>query len=168
MQETVQQYTQRILGYVGKEQPLKVLAATPAKLERLLRKVSPARAKKRPAPGKWSIVEIAAHLADVEIVIGWRVRSVLGAPGMPVQAYDQDRWAVAGKYEKRSPRESMALFRAVRASNIALYRSLSPEQWQLYGIHSERGQETVERIVHMVAGHDLNHLQQMERIVAGK
>lgn len=165
MQETVEQYTQRILGYVGKEQPLKVLAATPAKLRRLVGKVSAAGAKKKPGRDKWSVAEIAAHLADVEIVIGWRVRSVLGAPGTPIQAYDQDRWAAAGKYEKRNLRESVALFQAVRRANLALYQSLSPEQWQAYGIHSERGQESVERIVRMVAGHDLNHLQQMRRIV---
>lgn len=168
MQETAQQYTQRILGYVSGQEPLKVLAATPAKLERLIGKVSAAQAKKKPAPGKWSIGEVAAHLADVEIVIGWRVRSVLGAPGTPIQAYDQDAWAVAGKYEKRSPRESVAVLRALRAANLALYKSLSPEQWQLHGMHSERGQESVERIVRMVAGHDLNHLQQIERIVTAK
>jgi len=167
MPETVQQYTQRVLGYVEGQEPLKVLTASPKKLERLIGRVSAAKVRKKPAPGKWSIAEVAAHLADVEIVIGWRVRSVLGAPGTPIQAYDQDAWAAAGRYEKRNPRESLALFQAVRAANLALYKSLSPEQWKQYGMHSERGQESVERIVRMVAGHDLNHLQQIERIVAG-
>lgn len=168
MPETVQQYTQRILGYVSEQDPLKVLAATPPRLARLIGKVPASKAKKKPAPGKWSIGEVAAHLADVEIVIGWRVRSILGAPGTPIQAYDQDSWAAAGKYEKRNPRESVALFKAVRKANLTLYKSLSAAQWQMYGIHSERGQESVERIVRMVAGHDLNHLQQIERIISGK
>ena len=168
MTETVQQYTQRILGYVSGQEPLKVLSSTPTKLERLVGRVSAAQARKKPAPGKWSIGEVAAHLADVEIVIGWRVRSVLGAPGTPIQAYDQDAWAAAGNYEKRSPKESISLFRALRAANLALYKSLSAEQWQMYGMHSERGQESVERIVRMVAGHDLNHVQQIERIISGK
>jgi hypothetical protein len=168
MPENVQQYTQRILGYVAGQEPLKILAATPRKLERLVASVSAAKARKKPAPDKWSIGEVAAHLADVEIVIGWRVRSVLGAPGTPIQAYDQDAWAAAGKYNKRNPHESVGLFQAVRAANLALYKSLSPEQWQQYGMHSERGQESVERIVRMLAGHDLNHLQQIERIVTGK
>jgi len=166
MPETAQQYTQRILGYVEGQEPLKVLAASPKKLERLVGRVSAAKARKKPAPDKWSIAEVAAHLADVEIVIGWRVRSVLGAPGTPIQAYDQDAWAAAGQYSKRNPRESVAFFKAVRAANLALYKSLTPEQWKQYGMHSERGQESVERIVQMVAGHDLNHLQQIERIVA--
>jgi len=166
MPETVQQYTQRILGYVEGQEPLKILAASPKKLERLIGRVSGAKLRKKPAPGKWSIAEVAAHLADVEIVIGWRVRSVLGAPGTTIQAYDQGAWAAAGRYEKRNPRQSLALFQAVRAANLALYKSLTPEQWQQYGMHSERGQESVERIVRMIAGHDRNHLQQIERIVA--
>ena len=168
MKETVQQYVQRIGGYIAGQEPLKVQAATPRKLERLVARASAAKLRKRPAPDKWSVTEILAHLADVEIVIGWRVRAILGAPGTPVQAYDQDAWAEAGYYAKRNPRESVALIRAVRAANLALYKSLSPEQWKHYGLHTERGQETVEQIVRMVAGHDLNHLQQIERILAAK
>jgi hypothetical protein len=46
-----------------------------------------------------------------------------------------------------------------------MLKSLAPEQWKHYGMHSERGQETIEHIVRMFAGHDLNHLQQVERIL---
>lgn len=168
MQETPQQYTQRILGNLAGEDPLKVQSATPKKLQRLLAKASAARLRKRPAPDKWSVGEILAHLADAEIVIAWRVRSVLGAPGTPIQAFDQESWVVAGHYEKRNPSESLAQFCAVRAANLGLYKSLSPEQWKQYGIHAERGQESVEHIVRMLAGHDLNHLKQIEAIVNAK
>jgi DinB superfamily len=168
MQETAQQYTQRIVGHVAGQEPLKVQAATPKKLERLLARASAAKLRKRPVPDKWSVAEILAHLADVEIVVGWRVRSILGAPGTPIQAFDQDAWVVSGHYEKRNPRESVAQFRAARAANLALYKSLSAEQWKHYGMHSERGQESVEHIVRMLAGHDLNHLQQIETILSGR
>ena len=110
MQETPQQYTQRILGNLDGQKPLTVLAATPNKLSRIVSRVSAAKLSKRPAPGKWSVAEIAAHLADAEIVLAWRVRSVLGAPGTPIQAYDQDAWAKTGQYEKRNARDSVALF----------------------------------------------------------
>jgi hypothetical protein len=166
MKETVQQYVQRIGGYIAGQEPLKVLAATPKKLERLVERGSAAKLRRRPAPDKWSVAEILAHLADVEIVIGWRIRAILGAPGTPIQAFDQDAWVVSGHYDKRNPRDSVAQIRAARAANLALYKSLSPEQWKHYGMHSERGQETVEQIVRMIAGHDLNHLQQIERILA--
>jgi tryptophan 2,3-dioxygenase len=168
MNETPQQYTARMLGNAAGQEPLKVQAATPKKVERLVARASAAKLRKRPAPGKWSVAEIVAHLADVEIVVGWRVRSILGAPGTPIEAFDQDAWVEAGHYANRNPRASVAQLRAVREANLALYRSLTPEQWKLYGMHSERGQETVEHIVRMIAGHDLNHMQQIERIVGGK
>ena len=101
MQETPQQYIQRILGQLGGKDPLKIQAATPAKLSRLVRRASPAKLRKRPAPGKWSVAEILTHLADCEIVAGWRMRHILGSPGTPIQAFDQDAWAAAGHYEKR-------------------------------------------------------------------
>lgn len=168
MEETPQQYTQRILGNVAGQEPLKVQAATPKKLERIMARASAAKLKKRPTPDKWSVAEILAHLADAEIVIAWRVRSILGAPGTPIQAFDQESWVVAGHYDKRNASESVAQFCAVRAANLALYKSLSAEQWKHYGIHSERGQESIEHIVRMMAGHDLNHLKQIEGILAGK
>jgi DinB superfamily len=165
MAETPQQYTQRIVGNVGDQEPLKVQAATPKKLERLMDGASTSKLRKRPAPGKWSVAEILAHLADVEIVVGWRVRLILGAPGTPIQAFDQDSWVAALHYDKRNPRESLAQLRALREANLALYKSLSPEQWKHYGMHSERGQESVEHILRMMAGHDLNHLRQIEQIL---
>jgi len=168
MPETPQQYTQRILSYVGDQDPLKVQAATPKKLERMVGDVSAAKMRKRPAPGKWSVAEVFAHLADVEVVVGWRVRLILGAPGAPIQAFDQDSWVEALHYDKRSPRESLAQLRALRDANLALYKSLSAEQWKHYGMHSERGQESVEHIVRMIAGHDLNHMRQIEQILGAK
>jgi hypothetical protein len=168
MQETIPQYVHRIMGKVGDQYPMKVQAATAPKLARLLKKSSPTKLRKRPAPGKWSPAEIVAHLADVEIVISWRVRSILAAPGTPVQAYDQDAWVVSGHYEKRDPRKCLEQFRILRDTNLALYKTLTPEQWKLSGLHSERGQETVEHIVRMLAGHDLNHLEQIDQILSPK
>jgi uncharacterized damage-inducible protein DinB len=165
MAETVQQYTQRIMANAEGQDPLKVQSATPKKLARLIQDIPPAKLRKRPAPEKWSVAEILAHLADVEIVIGWRMHSILGAPGTAVQAYDQNAWVIAGHYEKRDPRKSIELQRAVREANLALLKTLSPEQWKQFGQHAERGRESIETIVRMVAGHDLNHIQQIERIL---
>ncbi|MGO9539540.1 MAG: DinB family protein [Terriglobales bacterium] len=165
MPETVQQYTQRIMAHAQGQDPIKVQSATPKKLARLVKGVPTAKLRKRPAPEKWSAAEILAHLADVEIVIGWRMRSILGAPGTPVQAYDQNAWVIAGHYEKRDPRKSIELQRVLREANLALLKSLSAEQLKQFGQHAERGQESVEHIVRMVAGHDINHIQQIERIL---
>ncbi len=168
MQETPQEYIKRILGNVEGFDPLKVQAGTAKKLERLIKGVPASRLRKRPAPEKWSAGEILAHLADSEIVVGWRLRQILGAPGTPIQAYDQDSWAAAGHYGKRDPRKSAELFRVVREANLALLKSLAPDQWKHHGMHAERGEETIERIVQMMAGHDINHTKQVERILGTK
>lgn len=168
MSETVQQYTQRILAHTAEQDPLKVQAATPKKLDRLVKGVSPAKLRKKPAPDKWSVAEILAHLADVEIVIGWRMRSILGAPGIEVQAYDQNAWNASLHYDKRDPRKDLIQQRVNREANLALLKTLTPGQWKQFGMHSERGQESLEHIVKMVAGHDLNHIQQIERTLEPK
>ncbi len=168
MMETVQEYVQRIQGKLAGQDPLKVQATTAQKLSRLTKGASTAKLRKRPAPEKWSPAEILAHLADAEIVTSWRVRAILGAPGTPIQAFDQDAWVVAGKYAKRDPRKSLEQFRVLRDANLALYKSLSPEQWKHYGLHAERGEESIERIVRMMAGHDINHLEQVAALLAPK
>lgn len=168
MNETVQQYTKRILAHTQGLDSLKVQAATPKKLDRLVKGVTTAKLRKRPAPEKWSVAEILAHLADTEIVVGWRMRSILGAPGTAVQAYDQNAWNASLHYDKRDPRRDLVQHRVLREANLALLKTLTPAQWKQFGMHSERGQESIEQIVKMVAGHDLNHLQQIERILAPK
>lgn len=166
MNETTQQYVERILGYVQGQKPLEVQAATASTLETLVHGISSPKLGKRPAPEQWSVTEILAHIADAEVVCGWRLRAILGAPGTRIEAFDQNTWAVAGHYATRDPHDCIEQFRAMRKANLDLLRSLTPEQWKHYGVHSERGEETVERIVRMIAGHDLNHLQQIERILA--
>jgi hypothetical protein len=166
MSETPQQYTQRMLANAQGQDPIKLQSATPKKLDRLIRGVSTAKLRKRPAPDKWSVAVILAHLADVEIVVGWRMRSILGSPGTPIQAFDQDAWVTAGHYEKRDPRKAVAQHRVAREANLDLLKSLTPDQWKHFGMHSERGQESIEHIARMIAGHDVNHLQQIERILA--
>jgi uncharacterized damage-inducible protein DinB len=168
MSETAQQYTQRLMANAQGQDPIKLQSATNKKLTRLVKGASTAKLRKRPAPDKWSVAEILAHLADAEIVIGWRMRSILGAPGTPVQAYDQNSWVIAGHYEKRDPHKAIELHRAVREANLALLKSLTPDQWKHYGQHAERGQESIEHIVRLIAGHDVNHLQQIERILGSK
>jgi hypothetical protein len=168
MPETPQEYRKRMLGQLEGQNAVKLQAATPKKLEGLVKGVSAGKFRKRPAPAKWSIAEIVAHLADTELVVGYRIRMILGAPGTPIQAFDQDAWAAALGYGERDVRASLTQFRALREANLRLLKSLKAEQWKHQGLHGERGEESVETIVQMMAGHDLNHLGQIERILAPK
>jgi uncharacterized damage-inducible protein DinB len=164
MKETAQQYINRILGYVEGKDPLKVQKSTAKKMEKLIKPLSKKQIRRRPAPGKWSIAEILAHLADAEVVGSWRMRLILGADGTPIQAFDQDVWAKTFRYEGQDPKHSLKVFRVLRENNLSLLRSVPRKLWENHGLHSERGKETIAHIVRMFAGHDLNHLQQVEKI----
>ena len=166
MQETAQQYIQRILGHVEGQDPLKVQAATAGKLKKLIQGLSPKQLKWKSEPGKWSIAEIVAHLADAEIVASWRMRSIIGDSGTTIQPFDQDAWVAVFHYEKRDAKKSVELFRVLRENNVGMLKALPPEAWDFYGMHLERGKETIAHIVQMFAGHDTNHVLQIERIVA--
>jgi hypothetical protein len=165
MPETAEQYIHRILGYVEGQDAIKVQRATAAKLKKSIQGLTPKQLKWRPEPAKWSIAEIVAHLADTEIVAGWRMRSIIGENGITIQPFDQDAWASAFDYRERDPKRSLELFRILRENNLAMLREISPETWDYHGMHLERGKETIAHLTRMFAGHDTNHLLQVERIV---
>src|ERR1700740_2122603 len=98
MQETPQQYIQRMLGNVEGKDPLQGQRDTPRKLQKAIKPLSKKQLMRRPEPGKWSIAEILAHLADAEVVLSWRMRLILGNSGQPIQAYDQEVWADTFNY----------------------------------------------------------------------
>ena len=164
MNETAQQYIQRILGHVKGKDPLKIQKSTAKKIEKLIKPLSKKQIRRRPAPGQWSIAEILAHLADAEVVGSWRMRLILGADGSPIQAFDQDVWAERFGYAEQDPKHSLKVFRVLRENNLALLKSVPRKLWENHGMHSERGKETIAHVVRMFAGHDLNHLQQVEKI----
>jgi len=164
MQETPQQYIQRILSHIDGKDPLRVQRETPKKLEKLIKPLSKQQLARRPEPGKWSIAEILAHLADTELVGGWRMRLILGNNGVSLQPFDQDVWAETLGYSRRDPKVSLETFRVLRESNLAMLKSLPKNLWENYGMHQERGKETIAHIVRMFAGHDLNHVAQVENI----
>lgn len=166
MTETPVQYKARILRYLGARDPLSLLAAAPATLADLLARVPPGLLDRHPAPGKWSIREITSHLADDELVGAYRIRLILSAPGTDIQAFDQARWAVTGRYAMNDPVAALTLFRVLREANLALWRRLSAEEWDRSGVHAERGAESVRDIAAYYAGHDLNHFAQIEAILA--
>jgi uncharacterized damage-inducible protein DinB len=164
MKETPQEYTKRIRGYVDGKDPLKIQKSTAKKLQKLIKPLSKKQMRRRSGPGQWSIAEILAHLSDAEVVGSWRLRLILGSSGLPIQAYDQEVWAKTFNYADRDPKESLRVFRALRKNNIELLKNVPAKLWENHGMHAERGKETIARIVEMFAGHDLNHLQQVEKI----
>ena len=165
MNETPAEYQKRILDYVKGQDALKIQAATVKKIEKLIKDTSRAKLMRRPAPERWSVAEILAHLADAEMVGAFRVRMILGSPGVEIQGYDQNAWAATGRYEKRDPQKSLESFRVLRNMNLEFLKSLEPKQLKQFGVHSERGKESIETYTKLYAGHDINHLKQIEDII---
>lgn len=165
MQETPAQYTRRILSYQKGKRPLAVLSATPRRIGKLLKGAPGRKLRWNPGPGRWSAGEILAHMADAELTFGFRMRLILGSNGTRVQAFDQDVWATNFRYDKQDPRASFESYRAQREHNVRLLRLLPKGMWSYYGMHEERGKETITRLAEMMAGHDLNHLKQIEGIL---
>jgi hypothetical protein len=166
MTETVEQYTARLLGLVRDRDAHAVMADTPARLTALVESASPDELCFTPAPARWSITQIAAHLADSEIVGAWRFRTVLERDGAPMQAYDQNVWADAFDYEHAPAAESAALFGALRRATLRVLRHVDRARLQHAGMHAERGRESIDHLVRLYGGHDLNHLAQIERLLA--
>jgi len=167
MQETAEQYTSRLRSYLEADDPIDILSATPGLLRDRLRGISDEQLRTRPEPTRWSILEQVVHLSDVEIAVGYRVRSIIGSQdGAPIQAFDQDAWQSALDYNSRSLSDTLDAFEAARKNSVLLYRSLSAAAWNKFGMHSERGKESVRDVVSLAAGHDRNHIRQIDRILS--
>jgi tRNA-binding EMAP/Myf-like protein len=165
MQETATEYIARMLSNVGDRDPWEVLASTAARLRQLVAGQPAQALAYKPDPSRWSTIQILAHLADAEIVAAWRVRSILATDNHPLQAFDQDGWADAFKYAETDPAESLQVFDVNRRSLLALLRRVDPSRREHAGLHEERGRETVTHLVRLYAGHDLNHLRQIDDLL---
>lgn len=162
--ETVSEYKGRILRYQAGADPLVLQAKAPDVLAALVEGLSAGHLGQRPAPEKWCIREIVAHLADDELVGAYRIRLILSAPGTEIQAFDQDVWARTGRYRTRDIIDSLALYRTLRFANLRILQSLTAQEWGMFGVHAERGIESLRDIAMYFAGHDINHFRQIELI----
>lgn len=160
-------YIEAVLGKLGDRDPLAVLAATPDELRRLVRDTPGADLRRPEAPGRWSVGEVLAHLADSELVWAFRLRMVLGQERPSLSGYDQDAWAQRLGYEDVEPFTALDRFGSVRDWNRVLLEALPDEDLDRVGIHAERGEESVRHMIRLYAGHDLVHLAQIRRILAG-
>lgn len=151
-------------SHMGKQTPLDVISETPRRLTQLVETIGPDRLEKPPAPGKWSARDIVSHLADAEVAFAFRLRQTLAEDHHVIQPFDQDRWAKS--YASSDAQLALAALSALRAWNIALIRSVQPADLSKPVTHPERGTMTFQTIVETMAGHDRNHIKQIEAIAA--
>jgi hypothetical protein len=158
-----QAYREALLAVIGDRDPLEVMAGTPRQVRALLQGRSSSDLERRYSEGEWSASEVIAHLVDVDIVYGFRWRLALTSDRPSYPGYDEKLWSRL----PRPPGDRLCdVLEQLRAHNVWLLRSIPRVQWSRVAVHEEQGEETVEVMIRKVAGHDLAHLNQLERALA--
>jgi hypothetical protein len=141
----------------GEKSPKEIAAAVSG--------LAPAVLRYKPAPEKWSILEILGHLADIEIVYAYRLRQMLADEKPVIAPMDQDAWAKNLGYLDTPAPELVALYGLNRHHNLRLLRRLQLADLEKSAHHPELKQEvTVARLLEQLAGHGTNHLAQIEKL----
>jgi len=151
--------------HLGARQPREIIETTALELHRLAGRIGAARMTTPRAAGKWSARDILSHLADCEIVFAFRLRQALAEDRHVIQPFDQEKWAAT--YASRDADAALATFEQLRTWNLALLDTVTASQQAKPVIHPERGEMTFETVVETMAGHDLNHVKQLEEIASG-
>jgi DinB superfamily len=157
-------YVAAVLELLGDADPLDVLRQTPSALQRTIKEMLPAQIGRPEAPGKWSVGQVVQHLADSELVWGYRLRMVLAHDRPQLSGYDQDLWADRLRYGDADPHDAVECFGILRRANLRLLEQASDADLHRVGVHVERGEESLSHMVQLYAGHDLLHLRQLDRI----
>ena len=161
----IRAYIRKTDAFRAGRDPIQLMKAAPAKIARAVQGLSASQMRRRPARGKWSIIEILSHLNDTEVVYGYRYRMALAESGSPIQGYDQEKWIDRLRHRRGNAKRLLEQIRVARQSNLEMLAQSPRRVWpKRYGVHSERGRETVRRTVELIAGHDLNHLSQIQAI----
>jgi hypothetical protein len=158
-------YITALLDMLGHHEPMSVLRETSLRVRHLI-EGQPEEVLRRPeARGKWSAVEVVQHLADAELISAYRLRAMV-AEGRPTHpGYEGTEWATRLHYRDVDPSDALHQFELLRRLNLRLLDSLSPEDLRRITLQHERGEESLDHMVRLFAGHDLVHLRQIERIL---
>jgi hypothetical protein len=165
-QQAASGYVRALLELLGSRDPIQVLEELLPWVTQRTQGLDDATLRRPEKPGKWSVVEVIQHLADSDLVAGFRTRMVLSEDRPAMQGYDQDRWASEFHYRDVSLVQALGQLRGLRTANVNLWKRLSPPQLERVGLHSERGPESAGHILRLMAGHDLVHRRQIDRILA--
>jgi len=158
-------YIAAVLDLLGDRDPVAQLRRTPDEVRHMLEGQSDRAIRRPESAGKWSAVMVVQHLVDSDLVWAYRMRFVVAEDRPRLTGFDQDLWATRLHYEDVKPEVALDEFRALRSMNLRLIDSLDEEDLARVGVHSERGDEPLDHMIRLYAGHDLVHLRQLERIL---
>jgi hypothetical protein len=143
---------------------LERLASAPAALAAALKGASEDVLRRRPEAGKWSMIENAAHVRDIERVYQGRFSRMAFGDKPSFWMLDNDRAVEALKYAAADPSDVVKEFRRLREDTIALLRALPHETWKKTGLHPTKGEVTVEQLAGRLADHDAGHIGKIKAL----
>jgi hypothetical protein len=159
-----QTYRDALLAVAGDRDPVDLLAETRRRIRELIHGHDPDALDRRPTEDEWSATEIIGHLLDDEIVFAFRLRLALTADRPSYPGNDPEGWA---RLPKPPLDQLLPIWEGLRAYNLWTLRAIPRADWNRIGLHEEQGPETVETNLRKTAGHDLAHLNQLERCLTG-
>ncbi len=151
---------------LGDRDVMAALVETPELLRAVAGRMTPYDFARSYGPGKWTAAQLFQHLAQTEAAFGLRVRMALTTPGYVAQLFDQDAWMAREPGPGGS--EAFRAYHAMRQWNLALYRSLTPDDLALPFHHPERGEMRVAWILEMLAGHERHHLKHFDIVLGAR
>ena len=151
-----------------REQRIKRLERTADELAAAIRGQSDPALARRPDAKNWAAKEVVCHLRDVEESFRMRFDTILAVDNPPLSGVDPDRWAEERQYLRNDAGEAAAAFRRRREDSLAVLKKLAPSDWERGGTHPVRGKFTLEAFLTLMAWHDDNHLDQLQRALEGR
>lgn len=146
------------------EEILKSMRACPVILSRLVAGLDSGQLRHRPAPGEWAVIEVVAHMADVDERAHARLRRMLLEDNPLLPAFDQEALAEERGYIEMDLVGELARYQQTRAAHVADLEMLDPGQWRRPGRHEDAGDLSVELYEAHVASEDVDHLAQIARL----
>lgn len=159
-------YVKAMVSLVGDRNPVEMLEGGVARLREEIARIPKNKLVIPEAAGKWSITDVVRHLAETEMVYGYRIRMVLSHDTPEIQGFDQDKWANLYCYEDATIDDFLSMLDILRSMNLKVYHCLGEDQLHRFGVHSERGPESVGKQIKLCAAHDEVHLKQIQRIAS--
>lgn len=156
-------YRERLEALLGQRDPIAVLSETSTLLEQIISQHSVQVLRQRPFAGKWTPNEILGHLADTEWMYGHRLRIIVLENQSEVSGWNQDHWVSVQNQNKRESVDFVECFRILRKENLILWKQVPESDYQRKVINKSRGEETLGVFLRLHAGHDLTHLDQINR-----
>lgn len=166
--EEFEEYKQELLDALGHHDPIEVMREGLRDLKGIVAGASVEVLTRSPAPGEWSAHQVLQHLADTELVYGFRIRMMLTTERPPLVSYDQEAWVNRFSPNEEDPFHTLDRVRVLQEANLKIYDSMTDADMGRTCIHSDWGEISVRLILAMLGGHSLIHLDQMRRALVPK